>query len=237
MPILYGIDGTGPFFDTTYAQNFANSHVRRICASGDEYSRGPIGPGGGLPEAIEAGMSVVLQKRRAFESQNEQTCMLPHLGDILLTGYSRGGLGVLEMARRLKGQNIPVKAIMLFDAVDRHAAYDAESVPNNVEHVLHVRRDPQARSRMSFGNCGTKFSPPTKYSQKFFWCTHGAMGGTPWTLPQGVSSNEVIQEGTLEDAYLRDWNARTNVTYAVDAARSVEIWNYCQSFLSTHKFV
>jgi hypothetical protein len=228
MTIKFGIDGTGPFFDSTYAENFANSHVKKICTGNNEYSRGPIGPGGGLPEAINMGYRAIMAKREIPMHRNS---------DILLTGYSRGGLGVLVIARMLKEQNIPVKAILLFDSVDRHAGYSADVVPDNVQNVFHARRDPSARSRMSFGNCGTQYTHSTNYEQSFFVCTHGAMGGTPWKPGDGESPNDYIREGTLEDVYNWDWNSRTNITFATDRRMSEVVWGFVQPFIRRHGFM
>ncbi|NNF00765.1 MAG: hypothetical protein HKN25_17240 [Pyrinomonadaceae bacterium] len=231
MAIKFGIDGTGPMSNTTYAANFSNSHVKKICTGEGEYVRGPITPGGGLPEAIDAGLESIKAKR---ESEPESP--------ILLTGFSRGGLGVVVIAKQLQRQDIPVRAMLLFDCVDRHLAYDASRIPTNVENVYHVRRDPAARSRMSFGNDGTKSSPPTVYNEKFFMCTHGSMGGTPWKPKPGQSSNEYINEGYGE-AYISTGNAvravfyRTNITFAQDARVSQEVWRDVQPFARQHSFV
>ena len=96
---------------------------------------------------------------------------------IYLTGYSRGAAGVIAVAQRLAKDNVKVRAMMLFDAVDRAWGIDTEDIPNNVEHLVHARRDPYAFTRNSFGNCGTKWHTPTKCEMKLFRGTHGAIGG------------------------------------------------------------
>lgn len=221
MPILVGIDGTGPFFDSTYEAAFKNSFVRKICPEGNpnkKYFRGPIGPGGGLPEAINGGYQFIRNRLGWAGSDNS----------ILLTGYSRGGLGVLVIAEMLRAQKIPVKAMMLFDAVDRHVAYSADSVPTNVEEVLHVRRNWSAGSRESFGNCGTSYSSPTKYTEKFYRCTHGGVGGTPWECGD-KNPNEFIDEGFPDGL--------TRVTFAEDGLVSAQVWRDIEPFLKKSKFI
>jgi hypothetical protein len=239
MPILVGIDGTGGGVapgasrDRAYDQDFANSFVRKICngKQSARYFRGPVTLGGGLPEAIDGGVSFINERRRQFPDE-----------PILLTGYSRGAAGVVVVAKRLKAQGVRVRAIMLFDCVDRHLAFDAATIPDNVDHVKHVIRDPAARSRMSFGNDGMRHQPPTQYEPiKRYMCTHGGMGGTPWSVPRGASSSDYINEG-WDEALLSPtrnepvWTYRTNVSYAQDRAVSAQVWQDVQSFLVRHNF-
>lgn len=239
MPILVGIDGTGSAVspgaerDREYDVAFADSFVRRLCfpnTTNRRYFRGPVAGGGGLPEAINGGYDFIFRRHR--ESENEP---------ILLTGYSRGGLGVVVIADRLKQQNISVAAMLLFDCVDRHAAFDGRRIPNNVAYVHHVRRDPASRSRRSFGNDGTAYTPPTIYTQKFYMCTHGGMGGTPWQPKAGQLANDFIDEGYAEGAVnaglLGALFYRTNITFAQDKSESQKIWTDVQPFMRTHRFV
>jgi len=227
----FGIDGTGPVSNSTYGRDFANSHVKKLCSGKDEYARGPIGPGGGMPEGIAAGMGAIKAKMLTDPD-----------APILLTGYSRGGLGAVVIAKKLKKEEIPVKAMLLFDCVDRHLAYDGSVIPNNVEFVHHVMRNPAARSRMSFGNDGTKSNPPTVYTSKKYMCTHGAMGGTPWKPKPGQSRTEYIDEG-FGEAYISTGSVirsafyRTNITFAQDELASQQVWRDVQSFAQTHGFI
>lgn len=219
MPIVVGIDGTGPFFDTDYHKGKKFSFVSKILMGGGEdkkYFRGPIGPGGGLGDAINGGLDFIMARRK---SGNQ---------DILLTGYSRGGLGVLVIAEKLRSRKIPVKAMMLFDAVDRHAFYDADSIPNNVEEVFHVRRHKNAGSRESFGNCGTRYTHPTKYTEKFYLCTHGGVGGGPWVKPPGKQNHDKIDEGFPDGL--------TKVSFVDEQIVSMQVWSDIIPFLSKHKF-
>jgi hypothetical protein len=232
MAILVGVDGTGGDFnpgaarDARYDTAFAHSFVRRICNAGGGnalYQRGPVALGGGLPEAINAGMGHILSRRRANPSE-----------PILLTGYSRGGLGAVVIAKRLKDQNIPVQAMLLFDCVDRHLAFDGDTIPDNVGHVLHVIRHPDSSSRESFGNDGMKYFPKkTKYEPiARFMCTHGGMGGCPWEIPAGASSGDFINEGMGAGGY----DGATTITYAQDARVSAEVWTHCLPFMRQYRF-
>jgi len=240
VPILVGIDGTGEEIapgkerDAAYDKAFVNSFVHRICSNtkpNAKYFRGPVALGGGLPEAIDGGVAFIKQKRQQLPKE-----------PILLTGYSRGAAGVVVVAKRLKDLDIKVRALMLFDCVDRHAAFDAETIPDNVEYVNHVIRNPAARSRMTFGNDGMKYTKPTVYPPvKMYMCTHGGMGGMPWKPPQGKKASDFIDEGTMEALFSPTrrepvWTYKTNVTYAQDAAVSQQIWKDVQPFLTTHKY-
>lgn len=240
MAILFGIDGTGPTSNADYARDFKYSFVNQMCGD-DNYSRGPIGPGGGLPEAIEMGMNYILKYQKVRPDQK-----------ILLTGYSRGALGAVVIAKNLKRLNIPVYAMVLFDCVDRHLAYDAEYIPNNVANVLHIRRDPAARSRMSFGNDGTKYGPPTVYTEKFYFGTHGAMGGTYWKPSGNQGLADYVDEGTaeaianvpspsifgaLDPRYVANVKAyKTNVTFRRDKECSQQIASENNGWLVKYGF-
>ncbi len=241
MPIIVGIDGTGGgmMYDTAarnaeYDRDFANSFVRKISKDKTNaiYLRGPIGAGGGMPEAIRDGLNFIKQKHALLPTEN-----------ILLTGYSRGALGVIVIARELALLKINVTALMMFDCVDRHVAYDGSVISNNVQNVRHVIRDPLARSRMTFGNSGLSYNSPTNYLPiNKYMCTHGGMGGTPWQVPAGGSSTDYVDEGSAE-AWLSPvrngpvWDYHTNVTYAQDAFVSRTVWSDVEGFLGKYSFI
>lgn len=221
MPIVVGIDGTGPMSNDRYAADFANSFVRRICTRGNaankRYSRGPITPGGGLPQSINRSYSFITA-RRGGAGRNEP---------ILLTGFSRGGLGVLVVADMLRRDGISVTAMLLFDAVDRHLGYSAARVPDNVLNVFHARRSRAAGSRESFGNCGTQWNrQTTNYVEQFFRCTHGAVGGTPQSNP--ARPNDFVSEVP---------DGRTNVTFADNVRISAQVWAAVQPFINRYNFI
>jgi len=238
MGILVGIDGTGSAVtpgagrDRDYDVAFANSFVRRICNSGGPhalYRRGPVALGGGLVDAIQAGLQHITTKRNSGVT-----------GDVLLTGYSRGAAGVVSLASRLNDAHIPVRAIMLFDCVDRHMFIDAETIPGNVANVLHVVRDPASSSRESFGNDGLRYNPatthyglPNEQGRAYqFLCTHGGMGGCPWNAT-GHAPTDIINEGFGAGW----WDGATTITYQQDAAVSAQVWQFVRPFLTTHGFI
>ena len=229
MPIVVGIDGTGggavpgASRDRRYDEDFKDSFVTRI-TRGDHnklYRRGPVTFGGGLLEAIGVAHRFILDRRRAVGEDEP----------ILLTGYSRGAAGVVSLAKDLKRDGVSVRAMMLFDCVDRHIAIDADVIPDNVENVYHVVRNSATASRESFGNDGLRYYPTyTNYPPAVaFMCTHGGMGGTPWKMPQGGSPNDYIDEGIPDGI--------TNVTYAQDASISADVWRHVQPFLLRHQFI
>jgi hypothetical protein len=225
MSIIVGIDGTGADFfpywgrNQRYDEAFANSFVRKLCdkpaTPNKKYLRGPVVGGGGLLEAGNEGLNFILAKRRAGVNE-----------PILLTGYSRGAAGVIFIAKRLQSQKIDVKSMLLFDCVDRQGDIEAKVIPNNVGYVLHLLRAPESGSRKWFGNAGRIPSPPTRYREAAFYCTHGGMGGVPWTAPAGISPNDYVMEG----------NHKTNITYAQDVWGSERVWGYVRQLQTEHGF-
>jgi hypothetical protein len=228
VPIIVGIDGTGggaspgPARDARYDQDFANSFVRRLCRTGNpniKYFRGPVTFGGGLVEAVSKGYDFAVDRKAANPAE-----------PVLLTGYSRGAAGAVAIAEKLRRASINVKALLLFDCVDRHVVIDAEVIPNNVGYVMHVIRDPKSESRESFSNDGMRYNPPTIYPAAYkFLCTHGGMGGTPWQRGAGQSLSDFIDEGFPD--------GMTKITYAEDARVSAQVWAFVQPFCRTHGFL
>jgi hypothetical protein len=255
MPILVGVDGTGGDIfrgtarDARYDQVFETSFVRKLCLPATPtnatanriYIRGPALLGGGMPEGIAQGMNFIESSRRRFPNE-----------PILLAGYSRGALGAANLARLLKGppHNINVKAMLLFDCVDMHLAYDAEEITDNVGHVLHVVLTTGVRSRSTWHRAARRAKSPAVYGSVDFRCTHAGIGGVPWPLPMrreperptlGGSiparefldhsrQNEFINEGGLD--------GETNITYAQDKHVSEQILNHkdVRSFIRQHGF-
>ncbi|HQY67632.1 MAG TPA: hypothetical protein PLD38_10160 [Pyrinomonadaceae bacterium] len=228
MGILVGIDGTGSAMmhgasrNAAYDVAFADSFVRRLCNGGGphaKYFRGPVALGGGLLDAINGGFNHILSMKAAGVK-----------APVLLTGYSRGAAGVTALAKKLKGVDISVRALLLFDCVDRHLFIDSEVIPNNVEYVFHVVRDPDASSRESFGNDAMRYRPPTVFPTAYkFMCTHGGMGGCPWTPGEDETMTSFIDEG--------GYDGMTKVTYKQDAYVSGQIWRFVQPFVQVHGFV
>jgi hypothetical protein len=237
-PILVGIDGTGvdawgndnESRNKGYDRDFENSFVRRICRAGENtlYLRGPgyAPTANGLLTAIHRGRDFIRGRRSAGVD-----------GPILLTGYSRGASGVIVIASML-GQpqyRINVDAMLLFDCVDRDMPTNSQFISANVGHVLHVKRSDAARSRPSFSNSGTEPFPgsQTKYLPKEFFCTHGAMGGTPWPMKPGGLPDDLIFEGP--GAYGVP-DGLTAVNYLRDALGAEEVQAFIKPFMREHGF-
>lgn len=241
MPIVAGIDGTGPNNDAEYAdefyrgkRNIEGSFVYRICGGNADryYRRGPNSVGWGMRAAVDDGVTFIVDKKRLYPNE-----------PILLTGYSRGAAGAVVIAKQLKKKEINVDALLLFDCVDRQINMDASVIPNNVALVQHVIRNPAARSRMSFGNDGLRCSPPTVFPAAYsFMCTHGGMGGVPWKAEEhDKQPNDYVDEGYGEGAL--NWGVvggafyHTRVTYAQDVQVSASVWQFVQPFIKTHGFL
>lgn len=72
---------------------------------------------------------------------------------VYLAGYSRGGAAVVAVAAMLARDNVKIAGLALFDAVDRALGATADEIPTNVERAIYARRDPNALTRDSLGNC------------------------------------------------------------------------------------
>lgn len=226
MPILVGIDGTdyhvlpGKSRDESYDAEFENSFVSRMCkrepTPNKQYFRGPLLLGGPLESIVTEGHTFIHNRQQAGVNE-----------PILLTGYSRGATAAVNIAKVLDRQKLDVSAMLLFDCVDRAGA-NPDPIPNNVKNVLHVMRSPESGSRGSFGHAATEWAPPTLYKSAIFTCTHGGMGGVPWTVPAGQSPNNFIDEGFPD--------YKTNVTYAQDARGAERVWTFVEPFLREHGF-
>jgi hypothetical protein len=215
--ILLGIDGTGPFLDKEYFADLNASFVAYILrhskAKLKKYIRGPWAEGFDMASIVTTGYTFVHLTRAANKGAR-----------ILLTGYSRGGSGVIGVAQRLKTQGVKVHGMILFDAVDRAVGVDTAVIPSNVERVVYARRDPSGNSRISFGNCGTVWRPPTKCELRMFRGTHGAIGGCHWKCPPGKKPTDLIEEPF-------EW-AGTKVSYQQDLAAAKAVWTWVKPRVS-----
>lgn len=199
ISFYYGIDGTGPFFNKKYRPKFASSFVnvfkREASWTVSGYSRGPTNSGFSTKSLGADAFSHVQQWMRTSRSAGVQAPFL------CLAGYSRGGAAIIHTCKLLDAANISVDCLLLFDAVDRAInLFDVAQVPKNVRHVYHARRSPEAKSRESFGNCGTSLEASRKatgpfdtlgYAERLFFGTHGAIGGLPWTIEEPEDFSEM----------------------------------------------
>ena len=131
-----------------------------------------------------------------------------------LVGHSRGGLVVIRFAKKLRTKYPAafIRFMGLYDAVDRCAwGTGSDVVTENVKLVVHARRNPKAKSRTSFGNCGVRGGQ--KYVQGFFMGTHSAIGGDPWggDKPKGLDQIADTKASALADAFVRKHAASVNV--------------------------
>lgn len=192
MLIFGGVDGTSIEDDRGYEVVFKDSNVHRLFLNWShgpaDYRRGPN----------------VLDDREDISTRHQAEMIRDHVvahwgayrrgpvhgKAVFLAGYSRGGAAVIEVCKWLKDRGIPVECLILFDPVDRTPGvgdifYDTP-ITDNVRNVIHVVRDPSAKSRESFGNCGkqrqnwekTKGPGPIP-----FFGTHASIGGTLWPDP------------------------------------------------------
>lgn len=234
MDIYFGVDGTGPSDDDEYIAAFAQSHVQRIWKEWHTptagYIRGPSLTGSETKGLMEKGFVWINEKLKLNpipEGSKRQN-------RIFLSGYSRGGAAVIALAHKLKDAGIDVHALLLFDAVDRSSLSNTEKIPANVSACYHARRDPKAGSRESFGNCGTKWEATVAYTEKYFYCTHGGVGGTPWKENGKSGKIEEMSNAQKAGAIIISpistpiWNEHdfTNVTVEQDKAGSEASWKW-----------
>jgi hypothetical protein len=198
--MIFGVDGTGPFFNRDYETAMRGSFVNQLCGPpkiGARYWRGPdaidtfmggpaprvvaeairyaVVPNAAQPQVISTGLG---PPAILYPTSKEP---LTNLTDkVYLTGYSRGGATVLDVALILKNYGIPVEAIFLFDAVTRSPWLSGEVIPANVKHCYHAIREPKSGSRRSFGNSRAVAAAGVKYYPEYFLTTHAGMGGVPW---------------------------------------------------------
>jgi hypothetical protein len=91
-------------------------------------------------------------------------------------------------------------------------------------------------SRAWFGNCGRqRESSGTAYSERMFYCTHGALGGTPWKEGRGVGG--LIQEShglilpEMKNQGIPGFGGLTMVLPVQDSFGSQLVWTWSQNGL------
>lgn len=256
--ILLGVDGTGELDDAAYAHSmrhsFVNYIVRHSPAKLKRYTRGPAFDGTDMGLIISHAYTFVHLAKVANPAAR-----------ILLTGYSRGGAAVVGVAARLAEDSVPVDAMLLFDPVNRSVSSETDEVTTNVRRLYQAWRMTNTYSRASFNNCAREWFPPTEGVRKYFWATHGGMGGVPWKAPPGVPENALVSEGSSEltlmdatydyagvrwrandgdrrtqDEFLRDRRAvgdHSLVTYRQDADGARAVWQWAEPILRKEGFL
>jgi hypothetical protein len=186
--------------DGTESRRARHSSVREFCAryvGAKLYCHGPDHwvTGSDLWHGVDAALSFIMWNRKSLGP-----------GDpIDLVGHSRGGMGVIVLAQRLKavaGDSLPVRFMGLYDAVDRTPTLVFGTIPANVLHVRHAMRSPAAGSRPYFGNTGTMSARAVDYVQRTFHGTHAAIGGDPWQGDHPRQVNEAIDRIAARAAQL-----------------------------------
>jgi hypothetical protein len=146
--MLYLIDGTGEFFDDPgvlgsgykleMKDSFCNRLYNRLGPRDSKYMRGPS-LSGIETKAIAFQLAALVSIRDAGNWSMDDT----EPEAIYICGYSRGGAAAIIAAQYLNLRSRPIKAMFLFDAVDRTIFdWDAATIPGNVKRVYHARRDP-----------------------------------------------------------------------------------------------
>ncbi|WP_205509735.1 hypothetical protein [Longitalea arenae] len=105
---------------------------------------------------------------------------------VVLIGHSRGGLAVTALARMLSPL-VRVYFMGLYDSVDRQGCLDGMNV-ENVKFVAHARRHPDVKSRTYFGNTSLKYIGVDHAEERFFYTSHGGVGGSFVTNPKEVTA-------------------------------------------------
>ena len=161
MVIFAGVDGTGEFSNANYQDRFAHSHVNKL-SRGDSLGGPAIWT---FQPFYHRGLRIFgndtfIHACKVFYYVATQRRHHPDARVFLLSGYSCGGAAVIAAARWLQRLGLIVDALFLFDAVDRSLPVDGYIISSNVKQACHARRDPAARSRASFGNCGCDEKTP-----------------------------------------------------------------------------
>jgi len=220
--IYFGIDGTDN--DDTKRPGASigqfgnvNSHVKKICSLGFDrfkYIGGPTDGTLGLSTDNLARTAIdwISQKKASHRDVN-----------IFLGGFSRGAAAQIYVAHELKSQGISVKAMYLFDAVDRSwsiPSTKSKVIPSNVTNAFHAMRADTTGSRdkgfLNFGNCGTTGTGGNLVIKTFF-STHGGLGG--WR-----HGNEHLgKNGNIKERYALN---ATNVTRLQELSVSMTVWDW-----------
>jgi hypothetical protein len=130
--MLYIVDGTGEWNNDEYEHAMEGGFCRSLQKkTGGYYSRGPSLTGVETP-ALAAKVAALIVKDLVSDFS----------APIYLAGHSRGGAAVIWAAKILDAANVSIKAMFLFDAVDRTTYnVDLTLIPKNVLTCYHAMRD------------------------------------------------------------------------------------------------
>ncbi|MCY7348365.1 MAG: LysM peptidoglycan-binding domain-containing protein [Pyrinomonadaceae bacterium] len=228
MITFTAVDGTSTE-EETYKETYKNSFINKLYRSElvnfiePWYLRGPYLSGFDTRTRAEAAYK---HAKGMWTSGKAKA--------LFLGGHSRGGAAVIEVAKWLKADGIPVECLILFDAVDRThtlgSIFGNTPIADNVKRVIHARRNVlRTQSRLSFGNCGTTYenSNRTTLFQEYFFATHSGVGGVPWSkavVPlTGIPILTIWEPGELKATF---------VTPAYDHTGSEQSWNWAKSHIA-----
>lgn len=228
MIVYGGIDGTSNE-EETYGKTYYNSFVNRLSRNelvqftDPWYLRGPYVDGMDTDVRARACKNHV---RDLYKSGKAKA--------IFLGGHSRGGAAVIEVAKWLAEENIPVECMILFDAVDRTTTTGGNvwntPIARTVKRVIYAQRDVwRTHSRLSFGNCGFMHNAGTDFFHQKFFATHSGVGGVPWP-------NAVLPGTNIPNPTGCIWEpceiASTWVTPSAEAAGSQQVWSWAKSHIA-----
>ena len=267
---MCGIDGTVDHFvriannleanQRDYDTKFARSFVRQLCNGGPQarYLRGPAATGSGLGWAMREATTVITQRYNQDATaylRSKSDIHNPALRGYILTGYSRGAAGIIEVATRLatdpacKKLGIEIYALILFDCVNETNTSmqgainrggiptysNPESIitgslqiPNNVANCVHYIRsdDTNSRSDTMEKYRGGPINPTrTRYAPLYLKATHGGLGGLPYFQGTGEGNNIPILEPGASFA--------TNVTMAEDILAARQVAKHATAFCAS----
>ena len=139
--MLFIVNGTGPWGES-YESDMATSFCKQIeKLGGGKYFRGPTTFGLQTYLISDAIVTGIKEKMAKGDSS-----------PVFLVGHSRGGAAVIRAAQLLKTERIDVKvkAMFLFDAVDRtlNRSVNVQMVPGNVVTCYHAMRDRKFREHL-----------------------------------------------------------------------------------------
>jgi pimeloyl-ACP methyl ester carboxylesterase len=202
MTVILGIiDGTGPFWDSSYESAMQHSFCKQMSKptgqiSNIKYLRGPSGDGFSTSRRASA----IVDWARAEMAKTPD-------GRLYLAGYSRGAWGVTMAAETLMGHRIKVQALFLFDPVRMQAYHGGQVVPGNVQRVYIARRKHRAQIMNKYNWDSSvldgSMNPVREWwgvtslnishipgAEKSFLGSHGALGGVGW---QGIKEDQICQ--------------------------------------------
>src|SRR5258708_15533689 len=142
------VDGTGAYKEREYEvemkDSFCQQLSKRLGIVASNYYTGPGLWGYWTADTAKNACELVQSWRKAPVPAREKT--------ISLAGYSRGGAAVIQIAKWLNNaawlaadkfppDPIPIKAMFLFDPVDRDVSLDGDRIPSNVATCYVAFRD------------------------------------------------------------------------------------------------